>query len=406
MSVVEKKNTSDAVWAEVSLSALAANYRLLSERAAGAEVMGVVKADAYGHGAVACAPALVQAGAQWLGVTDAAEGIAVRAALSKNGPKSAKILLMRGLLAEECDAALNADLTPGVWTPAQLDALEAAAGRLGAKEIAVHLEIDTGMSRQGVSLAELPKMLARFTKGSPLRLEGVMTHFAAAEDVDSPQNAAQMKMFAQAVEMVRAAGLKPEWIHAGSTSTVDAGVALPALKELARGAKLMCRTGIGLYGYALPLTGATSRVRGELEPVLAWKTQILSVQDVAAGARVGYSGSFIADKPMRLALLPVGYADGLRRELSSAGEVLIAGKRARVVGRVSMDVTIVDVTGIAGVKAGDEVVILGVQGSERIRADDHARIAETIPYEILCGINVRVPRNYLSSEEQSKTHHG
>jgi alanine racemase len=250
------------------------------------------------------------------------------------------------------------------------------------------------MSRQGVALAHLPAMLARFTKGSPLKVEGVMTHFASAEDVASPQNDAQVKTFAQAVEQVRAAGLRPEWIHAGSTSTVDAGAALAGLQEIAHGAKAMCRTGIGLYGYALPLTGAASRVRGELEPVLAWKTQILSVQDVAAGARVGYSGSFVAEKPMRLALLPVGYADGLRRELSNAGEVLIAGKRARIVGRVSMDVTIMDVTEIAGVKAGDEAVILGSQGGERITADDHARIAETIPYEILCGIAARVRRSY------------
>jgi alanine racemase len=282
-----------------------------------------------------------------------------------------------------------------------MDALESAASRVGAKELAVHVEIDTGMSRQGVLFAELPKMLARFTKSSPLRLEGVMTHFASAEDAASPQNAAQMQIFAQAVEQVRAAGLQPEWIHAGSTSTVDAGAALPVLSHLAErsGAKLMCRTGIGLYGYALPLTGAAPHVRNELQPVLAWKTRILSVHDVAAGARVGYNGTFTAEKPMRLALLPVGYADGLRRELSGLshelrGEVLIAGKRARIVGRISMDVTIVDVTAIPGAKVGDEVVILGVQGGERITADDHARIAGTIAYEILCGIAARVPRCY------------
>jgi alanine racemase len=154
----------------------------------------------------------------------------------------------------------------------------------------------------------------------------------------------------------------------------------------------MYRTGIGLYGYALPLTGAASQVRAELEPVLQWKTQILSVHDVAAGARVGYNGTFTAEKPMQLALLPVGYADGLRRELSNAGDVLIAGKRARIVGRVSMDVTLVDVTEIAGAKAGDEVAIFGTQGNESITADDHARIADTVAYEILCGIAARVPR--------------
>jgi alanine racemase len=311
-------------------------------------------------------------------------------------PEGVRILVMRGLLDGEIEAAMGAALTPVVWTLGQLDALEGFAARSGVKEIAVHLEIDTGMSRQGVSLAELPKMLARFTAASPLRLEGVMTHFASAEDVASAQNVSQLKRFDQALEQVRASGARLEWIHAGSTFTVDAGAALPALVRLAErsGARLMCRTGIGLYGYALPLAGAKSQVRGELEPVLQWKTQILSVHEVDAGAQIGYSGSFTADKPMRLALLPVGYADGLRRELSSAGVVLIAGKRARIVGRVSMDVTIVDVTEIAGAKAGDEVVILGAQGTESITADDHARIAGTIAYEILCGINVRVPRRY------------
>lgn len=389
MALVSKKSTNEAVWAEVSLAALAANYRRLQAAAAGAELLAVVKADAYGHGAVVCAQALAKAGAEWFGVTSAAEGIAVRAALSK-----ARVLLMRGLLADEIETAIAAELTPVVWTLAQLDALESFAARkkLAAGAIAVHLEIDTGMSRQGVALVELPAMLARFTKDSTLRLEGVMTHFASAEDAASSQNAAQIEIFKQAVEQVRAAGLRPEWIHAGSTSTVDAGAALPALKQIAQGAKLMCRTGIGLYGYALPLTGASSQVRSELEPVLAWKTQILSIHEVVAGARVGYNGSFIADKPMRLALLPVGYADGLRRELSNAGEVLIAGKQARIVGRVSMDVTLVDVTEIAGAKAGDEVVILGSQAGESITADDHARIAGTIAYEILCGIAARVPR--------------
>jgi len=295
---------------------------------------------------------------------------------------------------------LRAGLTPVVSTLAQMEALETAAiGRgLAAGSVMVHVEIDTGMTRQGVSLELLPELLARFTADSPLRLEGAMTHFAAAEDVESPQNAAQMQAFEHAMDLVRGAGLHPAIIHAGSTSTVDAGVALPALRLLAErrhhGARLMCRTGIGLYGYALPLTGAGSQVRGELEPVLAWKTRILSVSDVEAGARVGYNGTFVAEKPMRLALLPVGYADGLRRELSSAGEVLIGGKRARIVGRVSMDVTIVDVTEIPGAAMGDEVVILGEQGGERITADDHARIAGTIAYEILCGIASRVHRSY------------
>jgi len=308
---------------------------------------------------------------------------------------------MRGLMAAECEAVVAARLTPVVWTLGQLDALEAALRGAEAQSFAVHVEIDTGMTRQGVTVDDLPKLLARFTAESPLRLEGVMTHFAAAEDVASPQNAVQMQAFKQALELVHCAQLEPEWIHAGSTSTVDAGVLLPGLLRVAQqmGARLMCRTGIGLYGYALALTGAASHVRGELDPVLAWKTRILSLSEVESGASVGYNGTFVAERPMRLALLPVGYADGLRRELSSAGEVLIGGKRARIVGRVSMDVVSVDVTAIPDAKASDEVVILGMQGRESITAEDHARLAGTIAYEILCGIHARVPRCYIGGSE-------
>jgi len=397
MALVDIKTTNEAVWAEVNLRALVENYERLHAAAGGAEILAVVKAGAYGHGAVTCAQALVQAGAYWLGVTDAVEGASIRGA----GLLDVRILLMRGLLQGEAERAIELWLTPVVWTLAQIDALEAAAAKLGAGDVAVHLEIDSGMSRQGVGLAELPKLLARFTAESPLRLEGVMTHFAAAEDVASPQNAAQMQVFKEALEQVHCAGLKPWWIHAGSTSTVDAGVLLPGLLRVAQqmGARLMCRTGIGLYGYALPLTGAASQVRGELEPVLAWKTRILAVTDVEAGAHVGYNGTFTAGEPMRVALLPVGYADGLRRELSSVGEVLIGGKRARIVGRVSMDVTSVDVTEIPDAMVGDEVVILGTQGGKRITAEDHARIAGTIAYEILCGISARVPRLYSGGSE-------
>jgi alanine racemase len=237
-------------------------------------------------------------------------------------------------------------------------------------------------------------MLERIKSSATLRVEGVSTHFAAAEDVGAEQNVEQMRAWAQALGVVRAAGVKPEWAHAGSTSTVDAGAALGELARLAGmlGAKPMCRTGLGLYGYALPLAGAESRVRGELKPVMAWKTRVLTVYDAAKGARVGYNGTFTAKEPMRLALLAVGYADGLRRELSNTGDVLIRGKRARIAGRISMDVTVADVSAVEGVAAGDEVVILGEQGAERITADEHARIAGTIAYEIVCGVSERVPR--------------
>jgi len=270
----------------------------------------------------------------------------------------------------------------------------AAAARRRGVQAAVHLEIDTGMTRQGVPMREAAGMLGRLAESGMLRVEGVATHFASSEDVGAVQNAEQMREWARALEAVRKAGLKPEWAHAGSTSTVDAGAALVELGRLAAsvGAKPMCRTGLGLYGYALLVAGGQSQVREALRPVMAWKTRVLDVYGVEKGARVGYSGTFVAERGMRLALLAIGYADGLRRELSNVGEVLIRGKRARIAGRISMDVTVVDVTGIAEAAVGDEAVILGEQGTERITADDHARIAGTIAYEILCGVSERVPR--------------
>ena len=339
------------VWAEISLPRLVENLHTMQKQAGDAELLAVVKADAYGHGAVPCALALAKAGVQWLGVTCAAEGAAVRAALQQQ-KLSARILLMRSLFACDAEAALRAGLTAAISDLAAFDALQAAASRLGLKSVAVHVEIDSGMTRQGISPEDLPELLARFAAGSALQLEGVMTHFASAEEAASPQNLAQVERLANALAQIRAAGLQPRWLHAGSTSTLDAGVAMPALRKLAAscGTRLMCRPGIGLYGYAMALTGAAPRVRAELKPVLAWKTRILALRQCAAGAKVGYNGTFVADTPRTLALLPVGYADGLRRELSSAGEVLIAGRRARIAG--------------------------------------------TISYEILCGIGKRVPRCY------------
>jgi len=373
--------------------------RLIQQQLAGAGLLGVVKADAYGHGAVPCAIALVQSGLQWLGVTSAAEGVAVRAALQAQH-LSARILLMRCILAEDAETALASSLTPAISKPAHLDALEAAAAKLGLKNIPIHIELDTGMTRQGVSLQQLPALLARFTPTSPLQLEGVMTHFASAEEVTSAQNLEQIENLAAALAQIRAAGLPLQWLHAGSTATIDAAVALPALRKLAAaaGARLMCRPGIGLYGYAMELQGGAAHLRPALQPVLSWKTRILSLRHAAPGALVGYNATFITPGPTTLALLAAGYADGLRRSLSNTGYVLIAGKRAPIVGRISMDVCSVDVTNIPEATVGAEAVILGTQGAEKITADDHARIASTISYDILCAIAKRVPRLYAHDE--------
>jgi alanine racemase len=393
------------VWAEVSRHRLLANYEKL-RHAAGprADLMAVVKANAYGHDLMACAPLLAGAGAQWLGVTGAEEGAAVRAVCPQP-----RILLLSGIFPGEADIVIEQGLTPVVWEPWQLDLLEAAAAarQMPAASLAVHLEIDTGMSRQGVRVVgadvspEAAGLLRRFHPGSCLRLEAVMTHFCAPENMSSRRPNPQLASLAAALEFIvgqsEAEGLRPQWLHAGNSSSIVAGSDRQALIEMASGAgmRLMLRPGLALYGYLDRLTLDGLSWDGEdpgFAPVLTWKTQVTSLRTLHLGETAGYGHTFTADGERRIALLPAGYADGLNRLLSNRGQVLIRGQEAPIAGRVSMDQTMVDVTGIPGVAIGDEVVLLGRQGVHAIDAWDLADLTDTIPWEVLCAISARVPR--------------
>ena len=406
-------------WIEISEERLAANYRAIAE-AVGAEtaVLGVVKANAYGHGIELCSTTLARAGAPWLGVTSAAEGARVRRALAEAGIAPANqpaILIMCGFTQHDVEAIAEHALTPVVWTPEQVGWLEGSG-------LAVHVEIDTGMARQGVHPGEeLDDLLDELTAAG-LALDGIFTHFCAAEVAHSELTQTQQSRFEAAIAQVRKQDLAPKWVHAGSSSSVDnPAQSSPWLVDLANSvdARAMVRCGIALYGYCSPITGADavsvpSMLRPALRPVMTWKTRVMDLRDLAAGETVGYNATFTAPAPMRLAMLPVGYADGLRRELSGSnarpgGWVIIpardgadqqaepqqtnsethpahaesqAARRAPIVGRISMNLTMVDVTAIPGVRIGDEVILLG----DGITADDHARLAATIPYEILCAV--------------------
>jgi len=229
---------------------------------------------------------------------------------------------------------------------------------------------------------------------SGIRVDGVMTHFASSEVTGSLQTATQRGRFKRAIQIFEGMGFRPGWVHAGNSSTIDnEGVRNVAwLQGVAGivGARSMVRAGIALYGYCLPIEGeGLSEVRQGLQPAMTWKTRVIGVREVEAGETVGYNGIFLAERPMRLALLPVGYADGVRRELSASnardgGWAMVRGQRAPIVGRVSMNLTIVDVSGIEGAGLGDEVVVLG----DGVTAEDHARLAGTIAYEIVCGVRV------------------
>ena len=381
-------------WVEISTRALEDNYRLLAGIAP-VELLAIVKADAYGHSLSICAPAAVGAGARWLGVTSVEEGVAARALCLE-----AEILVISGPFSGQGSDVIAHGLTCVVWEPWQIDELEAAAHAAGCAPgtVPVHLEFDTGMSRQGVAEAELDPILARFNAASPLGLDGLMTHLYAADESDGEATHAQFACLESMVARVFAAGHNPTWLHVGNSAAVLAGEVPNALQTLCAkwNLKAMARPGLALYGVAPEFSPtepeAVRKLHAKLHPVLAWKTRVVSIRFIPAGQAVGYNGTFIATEPMRIALLAVGYADGLKRALSNRGAVLVDGQRAPIIGRISMDQTVVDVTDIPKAKAGDDAILLGTQGGETISAEDHARWANTIPWEIFTSIAARVER--------------
>ncbi len=383
-------------WVEIRAQAVEDNFRLLAAMAAPhAELLAIVKADAYGHGLSLCAPAVVRAGARWLGVTSVEEGIAARAV-----SPHARILVIGGLFPGQGPDLLRHSLTPVAWEPWQLDEIEAAARAAGASSIPVHLEIDTGMSRQGIAPGELASLLTRFQSSSRLKLDGLMTHLFAADEANGRITAEQLTQMGSVLAAVAAAGLRAEWLNVGNSAALLAGQAQTIASLAAQhGMKALIRPGLALYGLSPaydpafdPLPQTLAEARLGLRPVLSWKSRVVTVRSVPAGTVVGYNGTFVATEPMRLALVAAGYADGLDRRLGNRFSLLVRGIRAPLAGRISMDQAVIDVTEIPGLAPGDEVVLLGAQGRESISAFDHAEAAGTIPWEIFTRIASRVPR--------------
>ncbi len=388
---------------EIRTRALEDNFRFLAGLAAPyADLLAIVKADAYGHSLAICAPAAARAGAQWLGVTSVEEGASARDLCP-----GARILVIGGVFPGQAATLIHRRLTAVAWEPWQLGELEAAgrAAGLAPESLPIHLELDTGMSRQGVGPDGVDAVLAHFTPASPLKLEAVMTHLFAADEADGRITAEQLTRLDAALGRISAAGHFAEWLHVGASAALLAGQA-PEIADLAarHGMKALLRPGLALYGivpafdpeFVPPIAdeapSTLAAARAALQPVLSWKAQVVGVRAVPAGAVVGYNGSFVATEPMRLALAAAGYGDGLDRRLGNRFSLLVRGQRAPLVGRISMDQSILDVTEIPGVEAGDEVLILGAQGAETISAFDHARACETIPWEVFTRINARVRR--------------
>jgi alanine racemase len=365
-----------ATRAEIDLDALVENFRALREAAQPREMLPVVKADAYGHGAVPCARALERAGARWLGVAIAEEGIALREAEIRT-----RILLLNGLLRGQAEACLDYDLTPVLYRLESLREIEATASARG-RRARVHLKVDTGMGRLGVPDAALSGVAAELKRFPHVEVEGLLTHLSDADIADLGVSRDQTSRFEKAAAILRDAGVEVPLRHfANSAATV---------RRLRGGADLV-RPGIMLYG-ALPAPSFEPPIA--VRAVMRLATETIFVKRVPPGTPVSYGRTFVTRRESVIATLPIGYADGVSRKLSNRGQVLVRGRRLPIVGTVCMDLTMVDATSIPDLGVGEEAVLFGAQGDARISVEEAAGWAETINYEILCAVSRRVPRIY------------
>lgn len=376
-------------WAEISLSALQHNFRTIQQHVGPATtVCAIVKANAYGHGQVECARALEAAGAKWFGVTGTAEGVRLRQAGIEG-----RILLMTGFWRGEQEELLEHRLTPAIWEWWHVGALESALVKRNAppQSFDVHVKLDTGMARLGVPQNYVGLFLRRVQAAPQLRIEGVFSHLASAEILDDGDAQQQIDRFAEFEKVTREHGFAPQYAHLANSA------AIMGRPEIVRN---MVRPGLLLYGYALPCArrgeSAGTPAMLPVQRVLTWKSRIMSMKRVDAGQAVGYKATWTTSRPTNLALLPVGYADGFARLLSQqGGTVILRGRRVPIVGAISMDITILDVTDVPAAALGDEVTLLGTDGEITIDAVEHARITNTIPYEVLCRIGERVERQFV-----------
>lgn len=363
-------------YVEISRSCISANYRAVRDAVGTAtQIIGVVKADAYGHGAVEVARLLAAEGVKWLAVSSVDEGIALRRA-----GINCRILVMAGVMRWEEEALREFRLTPVAHSLDDLRRLDEGG------PLEIHLKIDTGMNRLGTRRTAV-EIAAAVSGLRNVRLEGLLSHLASAADFTSSQTADQIQAFNRIWHELAGLGVRPALMHFASTNAI----AYPR-----RGAWLsLVRPGHAIYGYISPARGQAPPPVLVVKPALSWRTRIVSVKDVPAGSKIGYGGSFVAPTPMRLAVLAAGYADGVPHRLSNKGKVIARGRFAPIVGTVSMDLTTIDITQSPALQPGDEVTLLGCEGDVSLDAQGIARTAGTISYNVLCGISSRVKRFYI-----------
>ncbi len=362
---------------EIDLAALRRNYHALREAAGSADMMVVVKADAYGHGAVPIARTLAAEGCGHFGVATISEAGELRDAGIRT-----RVYLLGGFFPEQAREILALDVTPFIFDVSIVAPLNAAALELGRQNVAVHLKIDTGATRLGVMPSELARAIEELRAATALKLEGACTLFANAGDPTSVVTDSQLRVFKDALATLATAGMRPEVVHAANSA---------ALVLRPDSHFNLVRPGLATYGLP-PVLAVREKVN--LTPVMTFKTRLMQTKRVPAGTGVGYGHTFVTQRETVIGILPVGYADGYRRGLQNGCEVLIGGRRAPVVAAVSMDLTEIDLTDLPGVKVGDEVILWGRSGDDTVSVNDVARIAQTISYEMLCTVGRRVSRVY------------
>jgi alanine racemase len=371
-------------WVEISLQQIAANFQAIREVVGSSvEVMPVVKADAYRHGAIEVSRRLTSDGARWLAVSNVEEGVVLR-----ESGVTARILVMADFLPGERQSLLDFNLTPVIHALediAEWDRLAAGKGVTAP----YHLKIDSGMGRLGTR-APAAAILEAVAKAKHVKLEGLMTHLASSANYATSQTEEQLRTFESVCSDLAQAGVHPEFLHLASSTPVAYG---------RRDAwKRMVRPGHAIYGYISPVAkGNAPPAVLNVRPALTWKASVLAVKDLPAGALVGYGGMYRAPQPMRIAVLAAGYADGIPHRLSNKGRVIAKGHFAPIIGAVSMDLTTIDVTNCPPLVVGDSVTLLGSEGGISIDAQQMARVAGTISYSVLCGIHARVRRIYVDA---------
>lgn len=383
------------VWAEIRLSALAHNIKAIrrhidsgetrSAKGPQRKILAIVKANAYGHGAVPVSRALAKAGADWFGVTSTAEGIELR-----EGKIRKPILVLTGFWPGEEKRLIQHDLTPAITRCEQLRFLERAAAR-ARRRVKFHVKFQTGMNRLGLSPGDVP-CFARTLAASPhLECEGVFTHFASSEVFTDQRVEEQQREFECILEHLGRLGISAPLVHMANSAAVASRPQTWAT---------MIRPGLVLYGYHQsyepPELTVQTNANLPLQPALALRARLISLRDTAPGQAVGYNGRWVAQRPSRVAVISAGYADGLPRSLTNKGRVIVRGQFAPLVGTVSMDLTTADVTDIPGVAVGDVATFYGVDGNATQYVSDVARQLGTVTSELCCALGTRVPRFYLA----------